>query len=321
MMILVVAESEGGALKRHSAELIGKAASLVAPGGEVAAFVAGASGDALTRELGRAGADTVFAANASGNDARSGQALAQPLCAAVARFAPDCVLGSSTPFGADLLVRASMRLGVGMASDCTGISVEGEKVLFERPVYGGAAIAAVRLLSSPAFASVRPNSFSIPPAFDKLPAVSVVETVDAQGVRIERVEESEPGMVDLAEADRIVAAGRGIRNAENFGMIRELARALGATVGASRAAVDEGWISHDHQVGQSGRAVSPALYIACGISGSIQHMSGMRSSKVVVAINSDPEAPIFSRVDYGIAGDMFEVVPALEEFIREMRRK
>lgn len=318
MKILVVAESEGGALKRHSAELIGKAASLAGAEGEVAAFAAGVPDEAVSHALGMAGAGRVYAADVAGVTARSGQALASPLCEAIADFDPDAVLGSATPFGADLMARASMRLGRGMSADCTSMTADDRGFLFERPVYGGGATATVRPRSRPAFATVRPNSFPNRPAFDGSPEISMLDAAEADGARIEGVEQSEPGMLDLAEADRIVAAGRGIGGAGNFGVIRDLAGALGAAVGASRAAVDEGFISHDHQVGQSGRAVSPSLYIACGISGSIQHMSGMRGSKVVVAINSDPEAQIFARADYGIVGDMFDVVPALAEEIRRM---
>jgi len=318
MRIMVVTEHEGGSLKRHSAQLCAAAAGIAGDKGETAAFVCGPLECDLVNELGRSGADRVFSVRIDSKNARMALALAEPFSRAIEGFAPDCVLGSATPLGSDLIARVAMRFKVSAATDCTSMTAGDAGIEFMRPVYGGNAMASVRFAKTPGFATVRPNALPSVQAFDKSPSSEILEAKGFPGAEMERVEESEPGMLDIAEADRIVAAGRGVGSVAGFGVIRELADALGAAVGASRGAVDAGFISHDHQVGQSGRMVNPTLYIACGISGSIQHISGMRTSRVIVAINRDPEAPIFNRADYGIVGDMFEVVPALTESIKEL---
>jgi len=317
MRILVIAEHDANGAKRHTRELLRKAASL--DDCEVGAFAAGPVDESLAEELGRFGATKVYHAPSEGNSCRSSLAMAAPLRDAAAAWEAGLVLASATPFGQDLLARASMRLGAGMASDCTALWIDDGAVRVRRPVYGGTATEELLLGGCTSFAAVRPNAFEATECRARQPEVVEVEgeTSDT-GAVIERVEEAEPGMVDIGEATRIVAGGRAVGSAENFGLLGELAQSIGAALGASRAAVDEGYISHDHQVGQTGRVVAPSLYIACGISGSIQHVSGMRDSKVIVAINTDPEAPIFTRADYGIAGDLFEVVPALTRSFRKL---
>ncbi|HDN79244.1 MAG TPA: electron transfer flavoprotein subunit alpha/FixB family protein, partial [Chloroflexi bacterium] len=237
---------------------------------------------------------------------------------------PAVVFLGATTQGRDLAPRLAARLGVGLASDCTSFDVDGDgKLLITRPIYAGRAIQTIKLKTSPQMATLRPNVF--PPAepdasrqaeVEKLP-VSVGE-VRAKVVDFLKKESEE---IELTEADIIVSGGRGLGKPEGFEVIRALAKVLGAAVGASRAAVDAGWIDHSHQVGQTGKTVNPKLYIACGISGAAQHLAGMRTSKVIVAINKDPEAPIFKVADYGIVADLYDVVPALTKAFQEVLKE
>jgi electron transfer flavoprotein alpha subunit len=216
-----------------------------------------------------------------------------------------------------------MSLKSGLAQDCIDVSIDGEKLVASRPVYAGRVICDVEVGGEFPLATMRPNIFEISDATAEVDCeVLFINDTSADQSRlvIKEVREAEAGLVDLSEADKIVAGGRAMGNVEGFKMLEELAQVLGAAVGASRAAVDADYISHDHQVGQTGKVVTPQLYIACGISGSIQHYAGMRTSKIIVAINTDPEAPIFSKCDYGIVGDLFEVVPALTKKLTDIGR-
>lgn len=216
-----------------------------------------------------------------------------------------------------------MKLKAGLATDCIDLKIENKKLKARRPLFAGKCLADVSFLSDVQLATARPNSFPIKEiAPGKKAAVKVVQgNVGEIRVRVKEVKEAEKGMKDLTEADIIISGGRALGSGENFKYIRELADVLGATVGASRAAVDAGYISHDHQVGQTGKTVNPKLYIACGISGAIQHLAGMRTSKVIVAINKDPEAPIFSKADYGVVGDLFTLLPILTQKLKEFLGK
>ncbi|MFA4874739.1 MAG: electron transfer flavoprotein subunit alpha/FixB family protein, partial [bacterium] len=248
-----------------------------------------------------------------------GYAVSRALCDLISRESPLVVLATDTPFGADAMARAAMRLGLPAATDCVSVSLDGERLFVTRPLYGGKVLANIELSGSPRIVLLRPNIFTLGIEMDLEPQVERVQA-DLSGLRarVKEIVEAEPGMIDLAEADRIVSGGRGMGSAANFKILRDLAGVIRGAVGASRAAVDAGFISHDHQVGQTGKVVNPSLYIACGISGSIQHLAGMRTSKVIVAVNKDPEAPIFSKADYGIVGDLFEVVPALTDSLRKL---
>jgi len=211
------------------------------------------------------------------------------------------------------------------ASDLVEIEIDDRGTLRgRRPVYSGKAFARVQFRgANPAVATLRPNVFPLGEAQAARPVeLQLLEVpLAAEGLRtrVVRIERPERRDLDVAEASIVVSGGRGLKEPANFSLIRELAEALGAAVGASRAVVDAGWIEHAHQVGQTGKVVSPSLYVACGISGAVQHLAGMSSSRVVVAINKDPEAPIFKVADYGIVGDLFEVVPALIDAVRRMR--
>lgn len=237
------------------------------------------------------------------------KACVDSLCASIEKKKPSYIIAPSTSHSRDVLSRAAARLGSGLAQDCIEVKMEGENLIAKRYVQGGRFIAETLLTGSVPMATIRPNVYQ--PAEVAPSQLIELDSCESKNVRILEVLEEEKGMAELATAERIVAGGRAMKSAENFKLLQELANTIGAAIGASRAAVDEGYISHDHQVGQSGTIVTPALYIACGISGSIQHLAGMRASKCVVAINTDSEAPIFSKADYGIVGDLFEIVPEL----------
>ncbi|MDM7994811.1 MAG: electron transfer flavoprotein subunit alpha/FixB family protein [Acidobacteriota bacterium] len=249
-------------------------------------------------------------------------------CAAVVQVAqklqPRFILGSASSMGRDLLPRVAARLKVGLAQDCVEIRiVESQQLECVRPIYAGKAYARVRLLMAPAMATLRPNVFSLgaPEPGRNAENETFVPELTADRIRasVKETKVSAGQKVELTEANIIVSGGRGMKGPENFPLIEQLADALGGAVGASRSAVDAGWIDHQHQVGQTGKTVSPTMYVACGISGAIQHLAGMSSSKYIVAINKDPEAPIFNVADYGIVGDLFEVVPALTQAVKNLK--
>jgi electron transfer flavoprotein alpha subunit len=226
--------------------------------------------------------------------------------------------------GREVAARAAARAGVALASDCTELKVSAEKKLeARRPIFAGKAFATCLFRREPQIATLRPNVFRLIEGR----AVSAPEVVplgldfnaQAIGARAVGVQAAKGQKVDLVEAQIIVSGGRGLKGPENFHLVRELADALGAAVGASRAVVDLGWIDHAHQVGQTGKTVSPTLYVACGISGAIQHLAGMSSSKYIVAINKDADANIFKVASYGIVGDVFEVLPALTAEVKRLK--
>jgi electron transfer flavoprotein alpha subunit len=211
-------------------------------------------------------------------------------------------------------------LNVGVVSDVDRLEWTGGKLRARRPVYSGKAFATVEVSSTPAIATTRPNAFNAEEAGGgAAEVVQIVAPASDDKVKLIETKTSEAGELTIAEADIIVSGGRGLKEAANFSLIRDLAHAIGGAVGASRATVDAGWIDHQHQVGQTGRVVSPNLYIAAGVSGAIQHLAGMSSSKHIVAINKDPEAPIFRVADLGVVGDLFHVVPALTEEVKKAK--
>jgi len=232
----------------------------------------------------------------------------------------EIILLSNTSLGKDLAPRVAIGLNAGLVSDCTLLDLEGKEIIATRPVYAGKALQQVKLNSEVKIYSLRPNVFKAVllenKAEEKISTIAV-ENPDFSN-RVKEIIRSE-GKLDVAEADIIVSGGRGVKGPEHFALIEGLAQQLGAAVGASRAVVDAGWRPHEEQVGQTGKTVSPSLYIACGISGAIQHLAGMSSSKYIVAINKDKEAPIFTVADYGIAGDLFEILPVLTEGIKKLK--
>jgi len=319
--ILTFVEQRDGAVRKASLEALSEAKRLAGGAGwSACAVLIGHDITGRAPALGAQGADTVYVVD-DGRLARySPEGYAAALQAVVERCTPEALFMAGTTVGRDLSGRAAARLGVGCLADCTHLSVEGGTVVAVRPVYSGKALATVEGgAKRPVVVTLRPNVFPAASG-DGQAAVETVAlpAVDIRAV-VREVLAKEGGELDVAEADVIVSGGRGIRGPEHFALIRELAEALGGAVGASRAVVDAGWIDHAHQVGQTGKVVSPSLYVACGISGAIQHLAGMSSAKVIVAVNKDAEAPIFKVADYGIVGDLFQVLPALTAEIRKLK--
>lgn len=231
----------------------------------------------------------------------------------------DVLIFADTALGKDLAPRVAARINAGIAIDCINFDFDDNNVIATRPVYAGKALLNVKVKSTVKIFTIRPNVFNAGEPTGNTAEVEVKEVNDPNlTVKVTEVKKSE-GKLDVAEADIIVSGGRGLKAPENFAMVEELAELLGAAVGASRAVVDAGWRPHREQVGQTGKTVTPTLYIAVGISGAIQHLAGMRSSKYIVAINKDKDAPIFEIADYGITGDAFEVVPALIEELKKIK--
>lgn len=315
--ILVIAEHDGGTFKKTAAELLGKASELAAAlGTSVSAAVLG---DAPAADLGAFGAGTVY--QVGGDFAQyDTDRVAAAITAAVQASGADTVLCASSFTGKDALPRVVARLNGGQGSECTGLRAEGGALVGRRPMYAGKAFVDVRITRSPAVFTVRPNSFGQPEAGGAAASVVAVDA-DLPAPRLTVVERKAPDTdaVDLTEASRIVSGGRSLKSQENFdSVVRTLAAAAGATAGASRAAVDAGYAPHGDQVGQTGKTVNPELYIALGISGAIQHLAGMRTSKVIVAVNTDADAPIFEHATYGLVADLFEVAPKLQAAIEAM---
>ncbi len=314
--VLVIAEQRDGILKKVSLEMLGVGAGLAAAlGGRVEAALLGSNLGSLPDTLAQYGATRVYVADDPSLAHYSSEGYTNTLVAFIGEIEPAILLLGATAMGKDLAPRLAARLGVGLAADCTALEIADGRLVATRPIYAGKALAKVRLVGDPQVATLRPNVLPAPEPqagarADVKPVAAAVGNVRARVVEIVGAGEGE---IDVAEADIIVSGGRGVGGPEGFAPIRSLARTLRAAVGASRAAVDAGWIEHAHQVGQTGKTVTPNLYIACGISGAIQHLAGMKTSKVIVAVNKDPEAPIFKVANYGIVGNLFEVVPLLEK--------
>jgi electron transfer flavoprotein alpha subunit len=317
--IWILAETRDGQVRRVTYELI-TAARLLDASARVTAVVLGEGLAAASSEIARHGADDVLAVDDGRLAPYSPDGWAGVIAALASGAAPDVVLGSASARGRDLTPRVAAGLGVGMASDVVEMSLAGGALEVVRPIYAGKALARARVTGTPKVATVRPNNY---PAAEEVPNAGTVTPValadyTARAV-VTAIEVSASTRPDVAEADIIVSGGRGMGGPEHFALLEALADALGAGVGASRAAVDAGWRPHGDQVGQTGKTVSPTLYLACGISGAVQHLAGMKTSKTIVAINKDGEAPIFGAADYGIVGDLFEIVPAVTAAVRAIK--
>jgi electron transfer flavoprotein alpha subunit len=254
-------------------------------------------------------------------DVYTAEGYSRALAACAKEISPKLVLAGATRMGRDFMPRVAVLLQSGIASDVTMANWLGEPMTFVRPIYGGRVLAEVSFTAYPAVVTTRPNTFAINEAPAR--AGEFVERevgILPEQIRVKplRVEEKGEGKADLSEADIIITGGQGMKAAENFSLLEELARTVGGTVGATRSAVDSKWREYEDQVGKSGKTVSPKLYIAAGVSGAIHHIMGMGTSKVVLAVNKDPNAPIFKYADYGIVGDLFEVVPAMT---REFKKR
>ena len=323
--VVVFAERREGQIKRPTIETVSTARRLAdVLGGSLDVVALGPGAAAAADELASRGADRLFVVEADFLELYGGEAYAACVADVVRTSEAAVLLLPATSMGKDVAARVTARLGTACASDLVEIDVDADGTLRgKRPVYSGKALARVAIPSArPAVATLRPNVFPLlePDASRKAEVVAVDPAMAADQPRARTVRLEQPGEqeIDVAEASIIVSGGRGLKQPENFSLVRDLASALGGAVGASRAVVDADWISHAHQVGQTGKVVSPKLYVACGISGAIQHLAGMSTSKVIVAINKDPEAPIFKVADYGIVGDLFEVLPALTDAVRQL---
>lgn len=322
--VLVFAETRGGELRKVALEAVTAARQLadLSGGGQVHAVVAGAQNTASHADaLASHGADQVLVLEHGGFTQYNPEALTATIAQRLGDGYGYAVF-SATAQGRDLSPRVAARLGVGLAPDLTGFVVEGSSVVGQHFNMNGKTIATLSLSGTPAVLSVRPAAFQ-PVANPKAVSTeSITSAVDPSASRVKVVElkQGNTGKIDLNDAPIIVAGGRGLKTAEHFKLCEDLADAFGnAAVGATRAVTDEGWRPHSDQIGQTGRNVSPNLYIAVGISGAIQHLAGMRTSKTIVAINKDKDAPIFKIADYGIVGDVFEIMPAFTEAVKQAR--
>jgi electron transfer flavoprotein alpha subunit len=319
MAILAVTEQREGALRKVSLEAVA-AARLLADGlgDTVDAVVLGAGAVQGAEGLGAAGADRVLTADHPDFGLYNPDGYAATVASIGGGYR--AIVFAATATGRDLAPRVAAKLGVSCATDVTELRVDGGTISATRPVYAGKALQRVTLGAKPAILSIRPNTFA-PVSGGKAGAPeSVAVPAFTQRVTVTGIKAPAQATLDVTEAQVIVSGGRGLKEPANFRLVEELAAAFGnAAVGASRAVVDAGWREHSAQVGQTGKTVAPTLYVAIGISGAIQHLAGMRTSKVIVAINKDKDAPIFKVADYGIVGDLFEIVPRLAAEIRKVR--
>ncbi len=312
--ILVFIESSNGKIKRSAQELLTAAKR---SGREVAALIVGGSqSEALAVACAQYGAVEVHSFSDASFDQYNSQLFTEMMSKAIEQIKPTLILASASSLGRDLFPRVAAHLDTGILSDCTELQISGETVTAKRPIYSGKALAHMGFENSPVkIVLMRANQLPVdPPVANTKVTVQqhTLEKPDFQTLLKEIVRGTSEKM-DLTEANIIVSGGRGLKEAANFKLLHDLADVLGATVGASRAVVDAGWVTHGMQVGQTGKTVAPTLYIAVGISGAIQHLAGMSGSKVIVAINSDANAPIFQKATYGLVGDLFEILPQLTE--------
>lgn len=316
--VLAFTELVDGAFKTISFESISTAKAIADNiGGPLVAAVMGAGVTATASQAKEYGADRILVADHE--ELKAGQLDACIAAAAqlVEKADPAVVVIGSTAMGKDIAARLSARLGAPLAMDCVAVRVENGQVVATRPMYGGKVLADVSLTGSPAIVAIRPRAMEAVAA-EGAGEVEAV-TVDLSGVRVTLIEKQmETGKIELTEADVVVTGGRGM-GGNDYGVVEALAKVLDGAVGASRSAVDEGWRPVSDQVGQTGKVVAPNLYVACGVSGAIQHLAGMASSRVVVAINKDPDAPIFAKCDFGIVDDLFAVVPAITAEVEKLK--
>lgn len=324
--VFIFAEQREGELKKVSIELLGAARKLADDlGVKVGAMLAGSNIGHLADELIAYGADTVYVTDMPELEHFTTLPYTRVLMKMIEEYSPEIIIYGATHVGRDLAPRVAQRAYAGLTADCTGLDIDPETKLLTqtRPAFGGNLMAQIQCPEKrPQMSTVRPGIMKPLEKDDsrKGEIINVDVTLEANDTLVKVVEiiKEKKAMVDLESAKIIVSGGRGVGSEEGFATIRELAAALGGEVGGSRVAVENGWIAQDHQVGQTGKTVSPELYIACGISGSIQHRAGMSSAKTIVAINKDPNAMIFTVADYGIVGDLHDIVPALAGALKGM---
>jgi electron transfer flavoprotein alpha subunit len=319
----VVVDHDGGEIRKVTLQALAGGRRVAGELGlDVAAVFVGAGFDKARERLASAGAGTAYVAESDELDGYLLQPQIETLAALVQEKQPAVVLFGSDALGKDLASGVAARIGAGVLADVVDLTVDGGELTATMSVFGGATVTKCRVRGTPQIICVKPNAFVAEEAPGDLNEVPVPVTVSDGAKRariVDRVQQEAGGRPTVEEAAIIVSGGRGLGGPEHFDLVEALADALGAAVGASRAAVDAGWYPHQHQVGQTGKTVSPQLYVAVGISGAIQHRAGMQTSKTIVAINKDAEAPMFQLADFGVVGDLFTIVPALTEEIR--RRK
>jgi electron transfer flavoprotein alpha subunit len=323
-MILVFIEEREQKIKKASLECLSEAKRLAQElNTGVEAVLTGNSLEPLAKDVLPYGPSKVYLLEHTLLEKYSASGFSSALSSLVEEINPDIILMAATAMGKDLAPRLAARLGVGMATECTETRIQNGKLEVVRPIFAGKAFATFTFTSSPQIATLRPNVF---PLIDtETGGGSIVKkevVLDENMVKapVDEILREEGAALDITEADIIVSGGRGMKGPENFDLLKELAALLPhAAVGASRSAVDSEWIDHQHQVGQTGKTVSPNLYIAMGISGAIQHVAGMSSSKFIVAVNKDPEAPIFKIADFGVVGDLFQIIPLLKDELKKVK--
>jgi len=322
--VLIVAEHRDGKLKKITYELLNTGAKIATSlGVPLEAAVLGESVSEIAGSIKQFGASRIYTAESPLLSDYTPEGYKTVLKGIIENNDIKVVLIGATPTGKDLAPRLAASLKTGLASDCIGLTVsENGRIVFTRPIYAGKAITTMICESDPQMATLRPNVFSSekPDYAGEGEIVSIEVDIDGIKAKVVEVVKPEVSKLDVTEADIVISGGRAMKDKDNFAIIEEIADLMGAAVGASRAAVDAGWIEHARQVGQTGKTVSPKLYIACGISGAIQHLAGMLSSKCIVAINKDPDAAIFKVADYGIVGDIYEILPLLKEELVKLRK-
>ncbi|QRG68756.1 electron transfer flavoprotein subunit alpha/FixB family protein [Brevibacillus choshinensis] len=308
--VMVLAEAKDGKLRNVSFEALTVAHKLAA-GGEVVAALIGNGGSAHAEAISKYGPSKLYVAEDEALAVYTPDAYVQTLLQLVQDISPDVILMGHTAISKEVAPRVAARLGLGLLTDCTAIEDSEGSVSFDRPIYAGKAFQKRGFQEGGIFATLRANNFQ--PVENPVQTQIVPFQPEIKDIRtiVKEIVRKTAGGVDLSEAKIIISGGRGVKSAEGFAVLKELADVLGGAVGASRGACDAGYCHYAMQIGQTGKVVTPDLYIACGISGAIQHLAGMSNSKCIVAINKDPEAPIFQVADYGIVGDLFEVVPLL----------
>ena len=319
----VVEDDRKGSPKKVMAEVLGEAGRL--SGGNVeAVWLTDKASDDGVKQLGAWGATKVWVLENAAFVPYRGEVWTPVLAELAKQHSPRAIFAPVTSKMRELAARLAARLGAGLSADSVGMAMEGDQLVATRPVYAGKLLAKMTWAKTPWIATLRPNVFK--PADAQAGKSAAVEkptvSIPAATMKlVERREETSTGLPELTEAEIVISGGRGMKGPENYVILEDMGKVIGAAVGASRAAVDAGWRPHRFQIGQTGRTISPKLYLGFGVSGAIQHLAGMRTSKVIVAVNKDPDAPIFKIADYGIVGDLFEVVPALTDEFKRLLEK
>ncbi len=317
--VLVLAEQFEGRFRKMAFEVLSEGKRLAdALGAPLTGVVLGSGVEAMAGELANYGPDRILVGDDPALADYTTDAYTNVLFDMVKEHNPKILLLSASTRGKDLAARLAARLDTGLAMDCITLRVDGDTLIATRPMFGGKVLADVAIQGTPKMAAIRPNVMEVVEVEKGGGVEKVPVNVGVAQTKVLEKKMEATAKVDLTEANIIVSGGRGMGGSD-FSLLEGLADVLGGTVGASRSAVDEGWRPHSDQVGQTGKVVSPDLYIACGISGAIQHLAGMGSSKYIVAINKDPEAPIFKKADYGIVEDLFKVVPSITAEVKKLR--